>query len=118
MDRSDWEGLIGGFIVYFALLSVFIFYPALIISISIGRLFYGEPVSYHTDEDYVVLSFVLFVIISAGIYILKKIEQYLILLVLYLITAFPFLYILYDYFVTDLGTWQEKPLPINWLPFF
>ena len=118
--KSDAQGFASRFPFYVLLPYVFLFFPACIISLQISRWFYGIPPEWDGDSlagyymTWIALSvFGAFLLIS-----LFKAEQYFIVLMAYIITLWPFLYMLWHYcIIADSVLVSEFPLPINWIPF-
>ena len=108
-SNSFWSG-VG---LYYIFLWVFTFYPAFIISICLRRLFWGME----EDAGAYVFGIVVMIILTFIIMILGKLKQYVIVLMLYLLTAWPFLYIL-KHCCEHAGENDTYPLPLDWCPFW
>jgi hypothetical protein len=94
--------------VYLILMWIFAFFPAFIISLQISRWLTSVP------EDGQIWCLILLIIGTFIIIGLFKAQQYFIVLMLYVITAWPFLYILWHYLTCGGG--DEFPLPLDWWP--
>lgn len=105
---------------YYGLSAIFAFFPAFIITLTLQRFFFGIDGTEGTflglagDAEggayiFFILSFLIGVFI---ILVLVAARQYLIVLMLYLITAWPFFYILrHCAFAEDSAIY---PLPLDW----
>ena len=102
---------------FFLLVGIFFFYPAFIWALQIPRWFFGTP-----DEMtfwHIIFCLVLMILGTCIIVSLFAAEQYFIVLMIYLSTLWPFLYILYHYYISlDEIFLETFPLPVNWVPFF
>ena len=102
----------GGFGLYYIMVWIIAFYPCFIITMTLQRLFFGIDSEGAADVFAVVCMVILtFVIIG-----LVKLEQYFIVLMLYLLTLWPFLYILWHCW-ENAGEMTTFPLPLDWCPF-
>ena len=113
---SDIKGTLGWFALGYGLTQlicgIFAFYPAFVLSIAIARMFFGYPDATADTFPAEALTVLLFFVIIAIITGLACFEQYFIVLMTYLFTFWPFLYII--------GHWANAadgelfPLPIDW----
>jgi hypothetical protein len=104
--KNDAINLAGICVFYYALVYGCCFFPACIISLQISRWF---------SEDPGILFVLLSIAGSFGIVSLIKSKQYFIVLVAYLITLWPFLYIVYHYCVSIDDLFIDTfPLPLDW----
>ena len=115
-DSSFWSG-VG---LWYVLHWIFTFYPSFIISFTLQRFFFGVS---GTESAFLgvegsggayVFSIVVMIIGTFVILGLIRLEQYFIVVMLYLLTAWPFLYILNHLWSCESG--QEYPLPLDWWP--
>ena len=107
-EGSFWQG-VG---LYFVVQWVFAFYPAFILSMIFQRTFFDK----HTEEAGAsVLGLVVMIIGTFIIVGLVKFKQYFIVLMIYLLTAWPFLYIIHHWCV-NAGEMDQYPLPLDFWP--
>ena len=108
-SSSFWSG-VG---LYYVILWIFTFFPAFIISMIFQRLFFGK---YTESSGSYVLGFIVMIVCSCIIVCLAKCEQYFIVLMIYVLTAWPFLYIIHHCcFAADS---EIYPLPLDFCPLF
>ena len=107
--------------IYFLLVLITAFYPAYILGMAISRMIYGVVIDpgYSTISDEysaaVTVHFISTIVIALIIFVLFKAEQYFIVLALYIITLWPFLYILRHLaFSGGVGEPPIYPLPLDW----
>lgn len=98
--------------LYYLILWIFSFYPAFIIGFTLQRMFFGLEES---GGSYV-LCLLVMIIGTFVILGLAFCKQYFIVLMLYIVTVWPFLYILNHYASCESG--KEFPLPLDWCPFW
>lgn len=102
---------------YYGLNSIFIFYPAFILGIFFTRLICGDPIP--ESEMYLssnkelaanafMLNIFLFFVFMAIFYGLMFFKQWFLVIFFYIITLWPFLYIL--------GHIGDFPIPLDWCP--
>ena len=96
--------------LYYLFVWIFAFYPAFIITFGLRRLFFGMS----EEGDSCVFAIVCMIILTFVIVGLAKMKQYFIVLMLYLLTLWPFLYILGHLWNCKSGA--EYPLPLDWWP--
>ena len=104
-DTGFWSGCL----LYYIVVWIFAFYPAFIITFSLQRLFFGVDGEGAADV-FAVVGMVILTLIILG---LVKAEQYFIVLMFYLLTAWPFLYILWHCW-ENAGEMTTFPLPLDW----
>ena len=112
-----------GFLEYFLMYWIFAFYPAFILSLSLGRLFYGLPQTlpqgFETHWEARFLSLFFFIIFTLAIVVLFFLEKYEIVIFLYVITAWPFLCILGHWcYANNHLMIDSYPVPLDWCPFW
>lgn len=104
---SFWSGVS----LYYVIIWIFSFYPAFIVAIALQRKFYGIG----SEEDgWYLLGFLTMVIVTSIIVGLVACKQYFIVLMMYVITAWPFLYILNHW--CHASDSEMYPVPLDWFP--
>ena len=101
---------------YYLLVWIFAFFPSFIITLALQRAFFGME---ETGESAIfgILSMIGGTFIILG---LAKARQWFIVLMLYILTAWPFLYMIHHYCIA--GEWHDGvylehfPLPLDWWP--
>jgi uncharacterized membrane protein len=109
-ENAGWLGL--GWLTSLGLSALFAFYPAFILCIAVSRMFMGEPDPYVDVFPAQALSVISFLVIIGVIVLLVRCEQYFIVLMMYLITLWPFLNIIGHW--ANAGETEHFPLPIDW----
>jgi hypothetical protein len=100
---------------YIGLVWIFLCYPAMIIGMCVSKIIYGtipEGVTHDGERSaYFLIALGVMIVCSFIIYILALCEKWLILLVLYALTLWPFLCIIGYY-----SGPAEGPLPLDFWP--
>lgn len=109
--KSDATGLAGGCLLSFIVLWITTFYPSFIISIALQRIFFG--IDSEADGTYL-LGFVAMIVGTFVIVGLAAARQYFIVLMLYIVTAWPFLYIVNHWCHAEDSAMY--PVPLDWWP--
>lgn len=121
-ENAGWLGL--GWLTSLGLSALFGFYPAFILGLTISRAAYGVVIdpgySSMSDEYFTAVSVhvIATIIIALVIVGLARAKQYFIVLMMYLITLWPFLYILNHW--ANAGGWDHGvyteyyPIPLDW----
>jgi hypothetical protein len=105
----------GGCGITVIILAIFAFYPPFVLSIAVSRMFFGPPEAMVNTFPADALCLLLFFVFTFIVICLVACEQYFAVLVIYLITAWPFINIIIHW--ATCGEGQNFPLPIEWLPF-
>lgn len=109
-------GFWSGVSLYYVILWIFSFYPAFIISIAVQRSVFGIE----GGEGVEMLGLLVMTIGTFIILGLTVVKQYFIVLMIYLVTAWPFFYILKH--CCNAEEWRDGvwittyPLPLDWWP--
>jgi len=108
---------VAGFGMYYLGVWIFTCYPAFITALTFQRMFYGKE---SEEAGTYFLGLAVMIIGTFVILGLVKFEQYFIVLMIYLLTAWPFLYILNHCCHAEEwrdGVWiATYPLPLDWWP--
>ena len=107
-EGSFWQG-VG---LYYIGIWIFSFYPAFIMSMVFQRMFYSKDTE---EAGSYVLGLVVMIVFTFIIVGLVKFKQYFIVLMIYLLTAWPFLYIIHHWCV-NAGEMDQYPLPLDFWP--
>jgi uncharacterized membrane protein len=98
-----------GFGLYYIAIWIFSFYPAFIIALTLQRMFFGA--NSESGGTYL-LGGLAMIIASLAIVALVAARQYFIVLTIYIITAWPFLYILNHW--CHASDSEMYPVPLDW----
>jgi len=109
-ENLGWLGLGAG--VYYLIASIIAFFPAFVICIAVSRMFFGDPSTTADNFPAEALSVILFFVFIGAIVALARYEQYFIVLIIYIITAWPFLYILNHW--CNASDSELFPVPLDW----
>ena len=114
--KSDAGHLALGTGTYAGLVWIFLCYPAFIIGLSISRMVCGiiPDGDYYNGErsKYFFLCFGVMVFVSIIIYVLAQCRQWFILLVMYLLTLWPFICVIGHY--ASNNPEQGIAIPLDW----
>ena len=102
-----------GFVSFFLIRAIFMFFPAFVMSIAVSRWIFGNPNPNTESFPAEAVSFISFFIFIAVIMGLQHAKQYFIVLIIYLVAAWPFINIL-CHFWNNTDDSLLFPLPIDW----
>jgi hypothetical protein len=119
--KNDAPTYVAGAGAYFLLVGIFAFYPAFIIGMAISRMVYGvvidTGISSMSDEYFAAtgVHIIATIVIALIIWGLIAARQWFVVLALYLITLWPFLYMLGHWWRSAGNPGPELfPLPLDW----
>ena len=119
--KEDAGYLAGGAAIYYGLVWIFLCFPAFIIGMCVSRMVYGIDVGeMGSDGDKTACFFLclgVMVVVSVVIFILAWFEKWLILIMLYALTAWPFINILLHFWNSEDDS-LLFPLPLDFWPFW